>query len=187
MSDHRVDGKGEQLSRDDHQLVLGHQPAAERGRGELREIGRHHDRGATDREPEQEAERRERRAVGREGAGDRTRHEYAGKQPEGVPAADPVREPPGEKRSERRAQQQRRGNQPLVGRCQPEVAAHVEEGAIHDAGVIAEEQAAGGRDQADEEQPPPQLTADRCRNRRRAALQLEVTAEHGFTSLQPMV
>ena len=157
--DDRIAGVGEQLARDDHELVARDHRAADLHRRHLRQVDGHGGRGAAHGEAEDEPEDDEHLPVGGEGAAEGADEEDDGHRHDAPPAPEAVGQPAADERAEGGADGQPGRHEGLVEGGQSETAGLARllqewQGAGDHAGVVAEEQAAEGGDRADGEQAP---------------------------------
>ena len=150
VEDDRVDDEGRELAGDDHHLVAGDHAAAGLDRGHLGEVDRHRRGGAADGQAQDEPEESQHLPARRQHAADGAEREDAGEHQDVVPATVLVRQPPADQGADRGTEDQDADHEALSGGGQAEVVLHGLEGAVDDAGVVAEQQSAEGGDHCDE-------------------------------------
>ena len=144
-----VEREGQELPGDDHELVLRDDPPALGRRRHFREVHGHDHRRPADGQAQDGPGQHQQFRRGGEGTGDGGDGEDECQPHDGLAAAETVGQPAGGDGAERRTEEQGRRDQAFGQRCQPEVALHERQGAVDDAGVVAEEQAAERREQRD--------------------------------------
>nr|WP_241651326.1 hypothetical protein [Sinirhodobacter populi] len=109
----RASDIGDELARDDHHLGPGDKPGAPVGRCHLGDEDRNDGRGAADPQPQQEPHQHHHRDIGRPGRAERAEKEDERQHQQRPAPAVAIRKAARDQRSDRRTENQRRGDKPL--------------------------------------------------------------------------
>jgi hypothetical protein len=167
VADDGVHDEGQHLADDDRQLTSTGEAASTLGGGQFGQVHRHGDRGAADREAEDDPRRDHHPEGGGEHTAQGADEEEDGQDDQRLPPAQDVVELAADERSDRRSEQQGARDQALARRGQPQVHLHRLQGAVDHTGVVTEEQAAERGDDRDQVEPP--LVRTGCEWRQRDA------------------
>ena len=146
----RVDHERRELSDDDGDLVAPRDGSADLERRELREEDGHHRGCAADGESEHDAPNNQEREVGGDDDHDGAEEEHDREDQDGSAATDCVRDAPTEESAESRGEHQGARDDSFGEGVEADLGGHRTQGAVDDAGVVAEEEAAEARDDGDQ-------------------------------------
>ena len=154
VADDGVHDEGQHLADDDRQLTATGEAAPALGGGQFGQVHRHGDRGAADREAEDDPRRDHHLEARGEHATQGADEEEDGQDDQRLLPAQGVVELAADERADRGAEQQGARDQALAGRGQPQVGLHRLQGAVDHTGVVTEQQAAERGDDRDQVEPP---------------------------------